>query len=200
MLQQSTFGHGVRSLVKASLPSSLFRKARFLKRLSIYYRMETSDLIQRDMNAGVDCIFLNRSLRLRLPDDALAHNVFRSMAFEAEEWRSFLKLASGCRAFVDIGASGGFFSALFAASRQEPVQILSIEPDPPSRIALANVRDRNMCANTEWIIDGRATSTGGAGTGDARRTVSMAARSRTGSPDEPVTETDFTTPRSLIWT
>lgn len=66
MLQQSTFGHGVKSLVKASLPSSLFRRARFLKRLSIYYRMETSDLIQRDMNAGVDCIFLNRSLRLRL--------------------------------------------------------------------------------------------------------------------------------------
>ncbi|ADJ22270.1 methyltransferase FkbM family [Hyphomicrobium denitrificans ATCC 51888] len=156
MLQQSIFGHGVRSLVKASLPSSLFRKARFLKRLSIYYRMETSDLIQRDMNAGVDCIFLNRSLRLRLPDDALAHNVFRSMAFEAEEWRSFLKLASGCRAFVDIGASGGFFSALFAASRPEAVQILSIEPDPPSRIVLANVRDRNMRANTEWIIDGRA--------------------------------------------
>lgn len=156
MLQQRTLGHGVKTLIKTSLPPSLLRQARFLKRLSIYYRMERSDLIQRDMDAGVDCIFLSRSIRLRLPDDALAHNVFRSMAFEADEWRSFLKLADGCRALVDVGASGGFFSALFVASRHEPVQVLSIEPDPPSRVVLANVRDRNTRTDAEWLIDGRA--------------------------------------------
>jgi FkbM family methyltransferase len=156
MLQQRTFGHDVRNLIKASLPSSLFSRARFLKRLSVYYRMETSDLIQRDMDAGVDCIFLSRSIRIRLPDDALAHNVFRSMAFEAGEWRSFLELANGCRTLVDVGASGGFFSALFVASRTGRTQILSIEPDPPSQVVLANVRDRNLRANAEWHIDARA--------------------------------------------
>ncbi|WP_041320745.1 FkbM family methyltransferase [Hyphomicrobium denitrificans] len=156
MLQRHTFGREIKDLVKMSLPSSLFRRARFLKRLSIYYRMETSDLIQRDMDAGVDCIFLSKSIRLRLPDDALAHNVFRTMAFEAGEWRSFLELADGCRALVDVGASGGFFSALFVASRTSPVQVLSIEPDSPSQVVLANVRDRNLSANAEWHIDARA--------------------------------------------
>ena len=156
MLQQRTFGHDVKNLIKTSLPSSLFRRARFLKRLSVYYRMETSDLIQRDMDAGVDCIFLSRSIRLRLPDDALAHNVFRTMAFEAGEWRSFLELADGCRSLVDVGASGGFFSALFVANRTGPARVLSIEPDPPSQVVLANVRDRNLRADAEWHIDARA--------------------------------------------
>lgn len=150
------FGHGVKDLIKASMPPSLFRQARFLKRLSVYYRMDSSDLLQRDTDAGADCIFLSRSIRLRLPDNSLANTVFRSMAFEASEWRSFLKLAEGCRTLVDVGASGGFFSSLFVASRQEPVQVLSIEPDPPSGVVLANVRDRNMRCGVDWLIDGRA--------------------------------------------
>jgi len=156
MLQRHAFGGSVKDLIKSSLPPSLFSRARFLKRLPIYYRMDSSDVIQRDTDAGPDCVFLSKSIKLRLPDDALAHNVFRSMAFEAREWRSFLELADGCRTLVDIGASGGFFSALFVASRIGPVHVLSIEPDPPSQAVLANVRDRNRRADTEWLIDERA--------------------------------------------
>jgi len=48
------------------------------------------------------------------------------------------------------------------------------------------------------VIDGRAIPGGGAGTGEALLTVSEAARSSEGLPDDPTIETDFTTPFALI--
>ena len=47
------------------------------------------------------------------------------------------------------------------------------------------------------VIEGRAISVGGAGTGEARFTVSIAARSRAALPEEPATEADLTTPWAL---
>ena len=36
-------------------------------------------------------------------------------------------MSVGCRCFVDVGASGGFFSVLFAASVADPATIVSVE-------------------------------------------------------------------------
>nr|WP_260855371.1 hypothetical protein [Mesorhizobium amorphae] len=44
------------------------------------------------------------------------------------------------------------------------------------------------------VIEARAISGGGTGTGEARLTVSTAARSRAALPEEPATEADLTTP------
>jgi FkbM family methyltransferase len=71
------------------------------------------------------------------------------------ELKEFLELSAGCRSFLDIGASGGFFSVLFAASRAETSTILSIEPDPSARQALTDLRMRNARRNVKWKIDGR---------------------------------------------
>jgi FkbM family methyltransferase len=80
------------------------------------------------------------------------------MAFCAEnrrELKEFLKLSVGCRSFMDVGASGGFFSVLFAASRSETSTILSVEPDPTAREVLSDLSTRNARKIVNWQIDAR---------------------------------------------
>jgi FkbM family methyltransferase len=72
-----------------------------------------------------------------------------------QEINEFLKLSAGCSNFVDIGASGGFFSVVFAVSRAEASTILSIEPDPSACQVLVDLCERNRCKTVKWKIDVR---------------------------------------------
>jgi len=77
-------------------------------------------------------------------------------ASERREWREFLEMAAPCRTFVDIGASGGFFSTLFAASKAGSGQggtVLSIEPDPACGPILGEMRDLHGEPGLKWIIE-----------------------------------------------
>jgi FkbM family methyltransferase len=89
------------------------------------------------------------------------------MAFarrDRRELAEFLELCSSCRSLVDIGASGGFFSVVFASSRSYSCGILSIEPDKGARRVLAELRSKNLRSNVDWRLDER-------GVMDATRTV-----------------------------
>jgi FkbM family methyltransferase len=77
------------------------------------------------------------------------------MAASDEEWRSFLCLAEGCSNLIDLGASGGFFSALFAATRPALARILSVEFDRTSLPILEETRSLNSAPQVEWAIDPR---------------------------------------------
>jgi FkbM family methyltransferase len=57
---------------------------------------------------------------------------------------------------VDVGASGGFFSVLFAVLRTEASTIVSIEPDPGARQVLIDMRNRNFREMVNWEIEHRA--------------------------------------------
>ncbi|MBE7157035.1 MAG: FkbM family methyltransferase [Rhodospirillales bacterium] len=62
---------------------------------------------------------------------------------------SFLKLAKGCTRLLDLGASAGIFSALFAVSRPSS-DIVSVEPDGLSFDLLGETIDANRKGDSPW--------------------------------------------------
>lgn len=145
--------------VAISLTPKKFQSvAKFLYRLPVYYAEERSFQRAEEAGLGVAVLCPAEGIQIFLPSDRIAHAVMMRFFFERDstaEWRTFLALAEGCRSFVDIGASGGCFSSLFAASRPDG-EILSIEPDPPSREVLNDVRALNLRPEANrWLIDAR---------------------------------------------
>ncbi|MEJ1972686.1 MAG: FkbM family methyltransferase [Lacunisphaera sp.] len=127
----------------------------FAARLPVYWRRFASE--RRKWNRALlgDTLCPAENIAIRTPDHAIAHEVFESMVFEtagAVELREFLGLADGCASFVDLGASGGFFSAVFACSRPGSATVLSVEPDPVSVRVLDSVRSKNTRAGIDWKI------------------------------------------------
>lgn len=103
-------------------------------------------------------VVINEAVRFRMPSHRIARPVFQRMAYSQEgrrEMREFLDLSAGCNNLLDIGASGGFFSALFASSRTA-ANILSVEPDPASYRVLADTKSKNARPTVNWILDARA--------------------------------------------
>lgn len=150
------------------LPSPLRRAARFVYRLPVHYRLDRSYQICAENGLGHGTIALSDQITISLPDDAVASSVFRSMAFEnggRAELNEFLSLGEGRSKLVDLGASGGFFSALFARSRRD-ADVLSVEFDRASLPILEQTRTRNRAASGTWIIEPR-------GIGDAPATVEI---------------------------
>jgi FkbM family methyltransferase len=86
-----------------------------------------------------------KKIVIRVPNDAVANRIFQKLAFESDEWRRFTKLAYGASRLIDVGASGGFYSLIFAKTRTEASKaaVLSIECDPGSLDILQFVKDRN---------------------------------------------------------
>jgi FkbM family methyltransferase len=151
-----------RELFKQSLPAPVRRAVRFLSRLPVHYRADMSYQICADRNLAHGTLAISDAVQIVLPNHAVANSVFRSMAFESrmrEESTAFLELAKGCERFVDVGASGGFFSALFARSRYRSA-ILSVDFDRASLNVLEDTRARNGHANSAWIIDPRGIGEG----------------------------------------
>jgi FkbM family methyltransferase len=129
---------------------------KFICHLPYYINEDQSRRTCRELGLGHGYISINRGVYFQCPANPIAHSVFRDMAFQnRRENEEFLNLSTGCRSFVDIGASGGFFSVLFAASRTETSTILSIEPDPGARQVLNDLCKRNERKIVDWKIDGR---------------------------------------------
>jgi FkbM family methyltransferase len=105
-----------------------------------------------------ETLLLDSEIALVLPNHPIASSEFRNMAAENWEWKDFLNTAQGCCSLVDVGASAGFFSALFAATRGTSSRILSIECDRTTLPVLEEVRTLNRKPHTEWVIDGRGVS------------------------------------------
>lgn len=146
-----------RSIVKRVVPRDYLQHARFLSRLPMYRRMDNSAQACASAQLPHGVILVSPGIQIRLPDHAIANSVFQSMAFSdagQDELKHFLQLAAGCTSLVDLGASGGFFSAVFARSRAES-SILSVELDRISLTVLEQTRDRNSGPNCKWEIDRR---------------------------------------------
>lgn len=130
-----------------------------LGRLSYYSLAERSRRICHRSGLGHGYIAVDDDISFQCPASPVAHSVFRDMAFGGQgrsEIEEFLELGSGCRFMVDAGASGGFFSVLFAVSRREYSRLLSIEPDPGARAVLQDLRLRNRVSRVDWKIDSHA--------------------------------------------
>lgn len=130
----------------------------FARRAPLYFYEDRSRRLCKELGLGHGYIAINRNIFFQCPSDTVAQSVFRDMAYGARDRREldeFLELCTGCRSLIDVGASGGFFSVLFAVSRNDPCRILSIEPDRESRRVLADVRSRNRRHNVDWRLDGR---------------------------------------------
>jgi len=143
---------------------ALYFNTRFVYRLPIYYRREKLLIERYRKKLGHGQWPIANGACLTLPSDRIAAAVFERMLFErgsSREWKTFLRIRRGKKRFVDVGASGGFFSALFAlTSEGTDSALLSVEIDPPSRAILDEVRALNGCEGCAWSIDQRGVSDG----------------------------------------
>jgi FkbM family methyltransferase len=134
---------------------SLTKVPHFIKRLPVYWNMFSSDRVRWKLGLPHDSICINDDVQFLPGRDSQAFAIFQSMAFERRgrsELNDFLKLAEGCSSFLDLGASGGFFSAVFAVSRIGPTTVISVEPDPIAFAALTSAANRNARAGLEWQV------------------------------------------------
>lgn len=86
------------------------------------------------------------------PDDALVVAIWRFHSFSRggrSELKSFLHLARDCTRLLDLGASAGMFSALFANTR-DGSEILSVEPDEKSYQLLCRSVSNNQGDPARW--------------------------------------------------
>jgi FkbM family methyltransferase len=137
---------------------NVFDHIRFVRQLPYYFHEYRSRRTCRLLGLGHGYISINRDIYFQCPSHPVAYSVFQDMAFCTEnrrELKEFLKLSVGCRSFMDVGASGGFFSVLFAASRAETSTILSVEPDPSARLVLSDLSTRNASKTVNWKVDAR---------------------------------------------
>ncbi len=127
--------------------------------LSYHALAERSRRICLSAGLGHGFVAVQDGIHFQCPASPVAYSVFLEMSFGRQgrgEIEEFLELASDCRNMVDVGASGGFFSVLFSASRREASRLLSIEPDLGARAVLQDLRQRNHSALVDWMIDARA--------------------------------------------
>jgi len=137
-------------------PKAAFRWAHFASRLPVYFATDMAYQRGEEKQLGHGRVALTDDISMYLPSGRVANSVFRAMLFEMSgqrEWREFLQLADGCKALVDVGASGGFFSTLFAASRPHAgTRILSIEPDQSCQGPLQELRDVQGSPDLTWEV------------------------------------------------
>lgn len=139
-----------------------FDVIRFVRRGAYQLRCEGSRQFCRQLGLGHGYICMDGTSYFQCPANPVAYSVFQDMAFSGEgrrELEEFLALSAGCRGLVDVGASGGFFSVLFAASRRDAASILSIEPDPGARAVLEDLRNKNTRQGVKWEIEPTAVMT-----------------------------------------
>jgi FkbM family methyltransferase len=132
---------------------------KFACRLAYHLRTDQSRRFSQHLGLGHGYICIDGATYFQCPSSPVAYSVFQEMAFAGhgrQELKEFLDLSAGCRSFVDVGASGGFFSVLFAASRTEASTVLSIEPDPGAREVLFDLRNKNARETVKWEVDSRA--------------------------------------------
>lgn len=156
--QFRTHAHIAMSFFDSMLRMSFSDLVVFARRAPLYFYEDLSRRLCEELRLGHGYIAINRNIFFQGPSHTVAQSVFRDMAYGARDRREldeFLELCKECCSLIDVGASGGFFSVLFAVSRSDRCRILSIEPDRTARKVLADVRWRNRRHNVDWRIDGR---------------------------------------------
>lgn len=126
--------------------------ARAIKNLPLRFHEERSDQLASASKDGWRRIYLAKDVSFACPSDALVLSIWRFHAFcrgGRRELFDFLNLARECRRFMDLGASAGIFSALFANTR-EGAAIVSVEPDRRSHGLLLETATLNQTRNSDW--------------------------------------------------
>lgn len=134
----------------------------YVRRGAYQFRYERSRQFCRQQGLGHGYICIDGNTYFQCPANPVAYSVFQEMAFSGEgrrELDEFLALSADCSSFVDVGASGGFFSVLFVASRSDAATVLSIEPDPGAREVLEDLRNKNPRQGLKWEIEPTAVMT-----------------------------------------
>ena len=127
---------------------------RLLKNIPLRFNEERSDQIAQLHTEGWRRISLSPGAYILCPDDALVLSMWRFHVFSRggrAELLNFLELSAGCSNLLDIGASAGIFSALFANTR-DGASINSVEPDRRSLTLLSETRSLNSGTSTHWEI------------------------------------------------
>jgi FkbM family methyltransferase len=125
---------------------------RLLKNIPVRFNEERSDQLANSHSDGWRRIFMSTSEYVVCPDDALVVSTWRFHFFSRggrAEFKDFLTLAADCNRLLDIGASAGIFSALFANTRAA-LQIVSVEPDEKSFRLLQQTERLNSKVKFAW--------------------------------------------------
>jgi FkbM family methyltransferase len=125
---------------------------RLLKNIPLRFNEERSEQLAKNYADGWRRVFLSRSEFVTCPDDALVNSIWRFHFFSRggrSELKEFLKYSNGLKTLIDIGASAGIFSALFANTRVNS-KIISVEPDLKSYDLLQQTIRLNSTKNPEW--------------------------------------------------
>lgn len=125
---------------------------RILKNIPRHLNEERSDQLSHRHQDGWRRIYLSPSAYIVCPDDALVISTWRFHAFSRggrAELLNYLALSDGCGRLLDVGASAGIFSALFANTHKD-AKIISVEPDGNSFRLLAETVALNSTTAQEW--------------------------------------------------
>jgi FkbM family methyltransferase len=146
----------VRATLRRAIPFTPWQTAGFVKRLPSYWRIDRSQALRiRDGVRGLP-LYVTGSLSVFPPESVTVYLSWQSHGIEINEHSrealDFLELAENRCALLDIGAETGFISAIFARSRGDPANILSVEPDPHCLRLLKRTIDLNGRRDIDWQI------------------------------------------------
>ncbi len=125
---------------------------RLLKNIPLRFNEERSDQWASRHSDAWRRIYLAEEESIVCPDNALVIAIWRFHCFcrgGRKEMKDFLVLASNCHSLLDLGASAGIFSALFANTRP-CASVLSVEPDELSFKLLLEAMEQNRECNPDW--------------------------------------------------
>jgi FkbM family methyltransferase len=125
---------------------------RTIKNIPLRFHEERSDQLAAACAEGWRRVYLSPDAYVVCPNDALVISIWRFHTFcrgGRKELFDFLDLARDCRRFLDLGASAGIFSALFANTRQD-AEIVSVEPDRRSFELLGETAGSNQANQPQW--------------------------------------------------
>jgi FkbM family methyltransferase len=160
----------IRNTLFKITPNAVWSFAGFIKRLPVYWKLDRSENLR--VRRGIEGLplFVTPDVHVCIPESVTAYQNWRAHGIEdptsSVETTDFLELATGKRAFIDVGAQTGFMSALFAKSRSGAMKIISVEPDPQVHAILERARVLNAGTECDWTILHQAVS-------DTSGTISM---------------------------
>jgi FkbM family methyltransferase len=128
---------------------------RFAHRLPVYRRMEQSLQLRMQLGLPFNAIPLNDDICIYSPNDLLCHDIFWDMAtsvYTRKELKGFTRLAEGCTQMLDVGASAGYYSSVFAQVCPAPGKVVSVEPEARSFGLLQECRQLNAKQGIEWLV------------------------------------------------
>jgi FkbM family methyltransferase len=144
-----------RRLLKRAIGDRAYWWLRFAYRLPVYRRIEQSLQLRMQQDLPFNAIPLADGLCIYSPDHLTCHHIFSDMAsqtYTRVELVGFFRLAEGCTRLLDIGASAGYFSSVFAQVCPVPGKVVSVEPEAKSFHLLQESRRLNRKDGVEWLL------------------------------------------------